>query len=91
MPKRMSITFDDDAADLLPKLAARAGKPHRVGQYLSDLLRTAAEQAAIVPVEQEEPVDITALNRKVRKLTRELATVKADVAILKARGGATDT
>jgi len=85
MPKRISITLDDDAAQLLPQLAARAGKLHRAGQYLSDLLRTAAEQADIVSIDPEESADPVALQRKVRKLIRELAAVKSDVATLKAK------
>lgn len=85
MPKRISITLDDDAAQLLPKLAARAGKPHRAGQYLSDLLRTAAEQADIAPIDQAEPMDVDALNRRLQKLAREMAAIKADVIALKVK------
>ena len=74
MSKRIMITLDDDAAELLPVLAARAGKPHRAGQYLSDVLRVLAVQAEVVFEEGEDAGDLATLRKSLRKHTRDLAT-----------------
>ena len=46
MPKRLTITLEDDAAELLPRLAA---SPRKQGEFLSRLVRNAAEQQSTRP------------------------------------------
>lgn len=86
MSKRIMVTLDDDAAELLPVLAARAGKPHRSGQYLSSVLRMLAVQAEIASESHADSADsaLTALQKRVRKQARDLASLTAEVAALKA-------
>ncbi|MDQ2807843.1 MAG: hypothetical protein M3Z04_13190 [Chloroflexota bacterium] len=42
MAKRINMMLDDDAADLLPQLA---GSSRKQGEFLSNLIRAAAQQA----------------------------------------------
>ena len=77
MPKRINITLDDDAADLLPLLASQAGKPHRTGQYLSELIRAAAvSQQAERRATQAE---LAELRQMVQGFAIRLAQVEAQV------------
>jgi hypothetical protein len=71
MPKRLTITLEDDAAELLPHLAA---SPRKQGEFLSRLVRNAARQ-------QDTPTganpDLETLALKVLQLDREITAIKA--------------
>jgi hypothetical protein len=71
------VTLDDDAARLLPVLAAKAGKAHRPGQYLSDLIRAA--EAVQSEAERFDQADLAALRPLVRDLLLEVAALRAEV------------
>ena len=61
MTKRVNMMLDDDAAELLPRLA---GSPRKQGEYLSRLIRTAAQ------AQQESPDPDQALAELGRQVLR---------------------
>jgi hypothetical protein len=64
------LLLDTDAAVLLPKLA---GSPRKQGEYVSRLIRDAAERTGIIEVEQ---ADLPTLRRLVMGLMREVDELK---------------
>jgi hypothetical protein len=84
MAKRLTTLLDDDAAELLPKLA---GSSRKQGEFLSNLIR----QAAQGPVPDYNAIpgsttsnDFTTLVQELDKLAKQLARVQSQ---LLARGG----
>jgi hypothetical protein len=71
VPKRLTITLEDDAAELLPRLAA---SPRKQGEFLSRLVRSAAEQQSTPP--SANP-DLETLALKILQLDREITAIKA--------------
>ena len=64
MTKRVNMMLDDDAADLLPQLA---GSPRKQGEFLSRLIRAAAQQ----PQSPLPDPALTELGRQVVRLVEQ--------------------
>ena len=74
MSKRMMVTLDEDAAKLLPVQAARVGKAHRPGRYLSELIRAAeASQGDLARIEK---ADLAALRQLAHDLVLEVRALR---------------
>ena len=77
MSKRFTVTLDDEAAALLPRLAGGARKQ---GDFLSRLIHAAANAPA-----GPTPSDFEALQLEVKGLVSELHKVNARLLTLESR------
>jgi len=82
--KKVRLTLDPDAAELLLRLA---GSTRKQGEYISNLIRLAAKQSNLAELEESDdgvPVAIRALFYRFRRdVISRLATVEQEVAELK--------
>lgn len=65
------------AADVLPLLAQLEKRPHSRGQYISELIRKAAQEAGLV----ERPA------RPIDAIQEDLARLQAEIAAIRAQEG----
>lgn len=77
MTKRVTLTFDDDAADLLPRLAPSLKKQ---GEFVSELIKAAAATRG-APAGTE----LEAFRLQLLGLTSEVQAVKARLVALESR------